>query len=145
MGDEMQSNHENLSRRDKVKIGSEKSFGFVFSAFFAIIGFFPLIEASDPNYWAFSASALFLACSIIMPNILRPFNVIWFRFGLLIHSVVNPVIISLMFFLIFTPFALVFRVMGRKFLERKIDHKIETYWISRSRADDAVSSMADQF
>ena len=59
-----------------------------------------------------AADVLLLALTV--PRVLNPFNVLWSRFGLLLHLVVSPVIMALMFFVVITPIALVMRLLGKR-------------------------------
>lgn len=52
------------------------------------------------------------------------------RFGLLLGTVVGPVVLGLIFFVIFTPIAFLMRLVGRDELRLKFKEK-NTHWIKR--------------
>ena len=97
--------HETSSFTDGVKSGSNRSFGIVFAVVFAIIGLFPLWYSENIKVWALFVAATFLVLAFILPKILAPLNRIWFLFGILLHKFINPLIMGLIFFLVFTPFS----------------------------------------
>ena len=137
--------HENVSHSDDVKVGSERSFGLVFTVVFALIGLWPLFNAGDVRLWAVIIAAVFLGISLIAPNFLRPLNIIWFKFGLVLHKIVNPVVMGLLFITTITPMALIFRLIGKDPLNRKFDPDAKSYWITRDPAGPAPDSMKNQF
>jgi hypothetical protein len=50
-----------------------------------------------------------------------------------------------MFYLIFTPAALLFRLLGRDFLRLKPEGEAGSYWIPRNPPGPAPESMRNQF
>jgi predicted membrane metal-binding protein len=140
----MSAAHERLER-DDVQMGSERSFGIVFAVVFAVIGLFPLIGSAQPRWWALAVAAAFLALALVYPALLRPLNRVWFRFGLLLHKITNPVVMGLMFFGTITPVALIMRIAGKDPLRLKLDRAATSYWIERDPPGPAPDSMDRQF
>jgi len=139
------SNHENLSRSRDVKGSSDRSFGFVFAVVFAIIGFWPFYATGKVHIWALVVAAVFVGVALVVPKLLAPLNKIWTKFGLLLHKIVNPVIMGLLFYVVITPFGIVPRVLGKKFLDTVPDPLVESYWIIRKPPGPAPECMKDQF
>lgn len=141
--------HENLRDREDVKVGSERSFGLVFSAVFAIVALWPLVFNADQEsglrIWAFVTSALFAVIALTIPRILAPLNKLWFKFGLLLHRVVNPVVMAILFFSTIVPIGLLMRVFGKIPLQLDFDKNADSYWLSRTPPGPAPKSMKRQF
>jgi predicted membrane metal-binding protein len=137
--------HEDFDRGNEVKAGSEKAFGLVFAVVFTVIGLWPVIDGSDVRVWALVAAGLFGLAALAMPKILSPLNRLWFRFGLLLHHIVNPVVMALLFFTTVTPMALIMRLLGKDPLRRKFDPEADSYWIPRQPAGPAPETMKNQF
>lgn len=137
--------HETRQRTEDVKLGSERAFGIVFAVVFAIIALWPLIGGNTPRIWALVIAAAFLAVSLIRPRVLRPLNLLWFRFGMLLHRIISPVILGLMFFVSVTPIALLMRVFGKDPLRLKFDPEAESYWITRDPPGPEPESLKNQF
>ena len=139
------STHESLTDRSEVKVGSKRSFGLVFAVVFLIVGLFPLLSDNPIRLWALGVAGLFLAFALCVPKALRPLNLVWFKFGLLLHKVMNPVIMGLMFFIVITPMAVTMRLFGAKLLGLTFDRKAKSYWIERDPPGPTPESMKNQF
>jgi len=143
--DERAGFHDNVAHSDEVKVGSERSFGLVFTAVFLLIGLWPVVHALPIRSWALIAAAVFFICALAMPRVLRPFNLIWFRFGMLLHKIVNPLVMGLLFFSTITPIGLIFRIIGKDSLHRTFEPDADTYWIRRDPPGPTPDSMKNQF
>ena len=137
--------HEDLARKTEVKVGSERSFGIVFAVVFLLVALLPLLKLQRPHYWPLAAAAAFLACALLAPHLLRPLNLVWFRFGLLLHRVVSPVILGLLFYLTVTPIALIYRLRGKDPLRLALDRQSSSYWIHREPPGPDPETMRRQF
>jgi len=126
----------------EVKMGSERGFGLVFAAVFAIVAFWPLVSGLPVRYWALAVAAVFMGTALAAPRILAPFNRLWFKLGLLLGAVVAPIMMSLLYFLAVTPTAIIMRALGKDPLRTKIDRSAESYWMDR---EEPVGSMKNQF
>jgi Saxitoxin biosynthesis operon protein SxtJ len=129
----------------EVKVGSERSFGFVFAFVFMIIGTVPLIRGGDLRLWSLLLAAVFLGLGLIAPGVLRPLNIVWFKFGMLLGRIIAPIVISLLFFIAVTPTALIMRIMRKDPLTLKFDPNAKSYWIARSKTQNPMGSMKNQF
>jgi hypothetical protein len=137
--------HEVFGRQDAPKAGSERGFGIVFAVVFAVIGLWPLLDGAPVRVWAMVAAAGFLAAGLLTPGLLKPLNRAWYLFGLLLHKIVNPLIMGLLFFLTVTPIALILRAMGKDPLHRTFDPDATSYWIEREPPGPAPETMRQQF
>ncbi len=141
--------HEKLTKSDDVRIGSERAFGLVFAAVFLIVAILPLITQADQGgairVWALAIAAVFAVVALAMPKFLKPFNLLWFRFGLLLHKIVSPLIMGLLFFVTIMPIGLLMRAFGKVPLGLDFDKNAESYWVHRSPPAPAPDSMKRQF
>ena len=137
--------HEDYGRGDEPKAGSERGFGIVFAVLFVIIGLWPLQDGSALRLWALAVAGFFLAAGLWAPAVLRPFNRLWFLFGIALNKVVNPLVMGLLFFLTITPIALIMRLAGKDPLNRRFDGQAKSYWIERRPAGPAPDTMRNQF
>ena len=126
---------------DKVKIGSNKSFGIVFFIFFLIVGTYPIFFQGELRRWSLIVSIIFLLLGIINSRFLTPLNLLWFKFGMLLGRIVAPIVMGLVFFLVVTPTGLIMRILNKNLLRLK-KKNIKTYWIERS---SIKSDMKNQF
>tara|TARA_B100000780_G_scaffold234683_1_gene175112 strand:- start:40 stop:432 length:393 start_codon:yes stop_codon:yes gene_type:complete len=122
-------------------ISSNKSFGIVFFVVFLIVALYPLLENESVRLWSIILSAIFLILGILDSKFLTPLNKIWFKFGILLGSIVSPIVMGVVFFAIVTPTSIIMKVLGKNLLNLKKDDK-KTYWIARSKIK---SMMKNQF
>lgn len=124
--------------------GSNRSFGLVFAAVFALIGLFPLLRLDGPHWWSLGLAAVFLLLALALPNVLGPLNTVWMAFGRLLHRIVSPLVMGAVFFLAVTPVALIMRARKRDLLSLKRRPDLDSYWIVRDTPDDPAQ-MKKQF
>ena len=83
---------------DDIKIGSNRSFGIVFSIVFLLIAIYPLINNEELRIWSLVIAIIFLALGLINSKVLTPLNKLWFKFGLLLGRIISPIVMGLIFF-----------------------------------------------
>lgn len=83
-----------------------------------------------------TAAGLLAVLAFSAPGALRPVYLLLTALGLPIGFVMSYVILAVVYFGLFTPLALVFRLVGRDALCRKIDPNAATYWTPRRPAKD---------
>ena len=72
---------------------------------------------------------------LVWPRVMKPIFVGWMRLTHPIGWVVSRLVLGLIFYGLFTPFAWVFRLMGRDALRLKPQPQASTYWLVKPRAD----------
>mgnify|MGYP000657300270 CR=1 FL=1 len=127
--------------KNKIQIGSNKSFGIVFFVVFLITGLFPLINDQEIKVWSLLASLIFLILGLINSKILTPLNKIWFKFGILLGKIVSPIVMGLIFFLVVTPIAIFMKILKKDLLNLRYNND-KSYWIEKS---GPKSKMKNQF
>ncbi len=137
--------HDEYTSRDAVRIGSERSFAIVFAAVFAIIGGWPLLDGASPRWWALAAGVAFLGLGFLAPKALRPLNRVWFRFGRLLHRIVSPLVLGILFFSTLTPTAWAMRALGKDPLRLARKGPGESYWVPRDGEGQGPGSFKNQF
>ena len=131
-----------ISRHVSTEQSSEKSFGVVFSIVFLIVALYPLINSESLRIWALVVSIIFFLLAFLAPKILVLPNKLWFKFGLLIGSIVAPIVITLVYFVTVVPTGLIMRLLGKDLLKQKLDKNAKSYWIERK---EPMGSMKNQF
>ena len=126
---------------DKIKIGSNRSFGIVFFIVFLIIAIYPLLNDGNIKKWSIIISFIFLILGLINSRVLTPLNKIWFKFGLLLGKIVSPFIMGVIFFLVVTPIGLFMRLLNKDLINLKYNNS-KSYCIKKS---GPKSQMKNQF
>ncbi len=129
----------------EVTMGSDRSFGLVFAVVFLVVALLPLWGGGDIRVWALIVAAAFLVLSYTVPKVLRPLNRVWFLFGLLLHKIVSPIVMGILFFITVTPIGLIMRALGKDPLNQAFDRGADTYWIAVDREKAAQTSMRNQY
>ena len=134
--------HESYSEGE-IKPPSERSTGFLFAALAVIVA---VLKRESPTVvvLALSMATLLTAISLMAPPLLKPLNILWFRFGLLLHRVVNPIVMFAVFAVVFVPAGVIMR-LWRDPLRSKRTTEAATYWIARRDSGDTEGSMTNQF
>tara|TARA_B100001741_G_C16468137_1_gene558580 strand:+ start:343 stop:729 length:387 start_codon:yes stop_codon:yes gene_type:complete len=126
---------------NKNKLPSNRNFGVVFFVVFLIIALWPLINGKAILYWPLFISIIFFILGILNAKILTPLNKIWFKFGILLGNIISPIVLSIIFYLIITPTAIILKIFRKDVLNLKIKNS-ESYWIKK---ETKKSSMKNQF
>jgi len=82
----------------------------------------------------FMCGTIFFAVSVLNWPALKPGYIGWMKVAHLIGTVVTTLVLSLVFIVLFAPMGILFRIMGKDHLDRKIDFKARTYWRKRPKA-----------
>ena len=97
------------------------------------------------RWWSLLVGAAFLLSGLLYPRILGPLNRLWLKLGLVLHAIVSPVVMGLLFYSTVTPIGILFRWLGKDPLRLRIDPSIDTYWIERHPPGPAPHTMPRQF
>jgi hypothetical protein len=133
-------------RKDNItNRSSNRSFGLVMSAFFLLVGLAPLISGREFRLWALLLAGAFAVLALFFAKVLKPLNTLWFKLGLLLHKIVSPLVLGIMFYVILTPIALILRIFSVDLLKLKLDSELATYWNERTPPGPAPDSMDNPF
>ena len=144
-GDKYFGSHEFQRRQEIVKASSDRNFGLLFAAFFALLAALGLWHGTTrwPIWLALAVVVLLVA--LAAPRLLAPFNRLWMKFGLLLHAIVSPVVLALMFYGCITPIGFLMRLTGKDPLRLKFEREAESYWIVRTPPGPQPQSLKDQY
>ena len=121
---------------------SNRSFGLLFFVVFLIIGLWPIKNGENLNIYFLTASVIFLLLGLINSKLLSPLNKSWIKLGEILGTIIAPIVMVLVYFVILTPVSLIVRIFGKDLLGLKFLKDKETYWIKRKKN---LGSMKKQF
>ena len=137
----MSKNFHEQFDRPEIPLPSDRSTGLVFASVFAIVAF--LWRSSDiVLYVALAFTLSFTAVSLVRPIIIRPLNIVWMKFALLLNKIVNPVVMMVLFAVVITPAGLLMQLRADPLRKRR-QANTPSYWIDRDSKQ--TSSMINQF
>ena len=131
-----------MTSNSKIKMSSNRSFGLVFFVVFLIVALWPLKSGEDLRLWSLVISVIFFILGVLNSRLLTPLNKLWFKFGILLGSIVSPLIMGLVYFFVVTPMGVLMRLLGKDLLKMNKIKNASTYWIKR---DKEQSRMKKQF
>lgn len=121
-----------------IELPSNRKFGFFFTAVFAIAGaYFLWKDNLTVASVLFAIMAAFFVITLIKDDLLLPLNKLWMGLGLLLGMIISPIVLGIIFFLLFTPIAVVTKLFGRDELRLKVKSQ-PSYW--KLRATDATDA-----
>jgi hypothetical protein len=141
-----QATHEaQRSAHEDVKMGSERGFGLVFAVVFAIVGLWPLKAGLEPRAWALGVAAACLSAGLLLPALLRPLNILWFRFGMLLGRIMTPIVMAVLFYGVVLPIGFIMGLRGHDPLRLRMDRSATSYWIDRTPPGPEPESLRNQY
>ncbi|WP_338243741.1 SxtJ family membrane protein [Aurantiacibacter hainanensis] len=140
--------HDTFEDHQEVQGPSDRAFGLTVGGILLAIMLVRLLafEAGTTSTLVLGVpGALLVLLGIVWPSSLHLLNVAWAKLGLLLASIVNPLIMGLIYLFLFVPIGLGMKLFGRDALRMKRPAANESYWISRTPSDPDARSMENQF
>lgn len=117
----------------------------IWAGIFAVFLLAGVLRGDTVRIWALCGFALSIAFMAI-PRVILPFYRVWLKFGEIMGFVISRIILALIFFGIFTPLGIIFRVFKRDILGLKLafGNKDKSQSLFKIR-EIAPTSMKNQF
>ena len=113
-------------------IKSEKSdlrkFGITIGVILLIIAGFLFWKEKESFQILLTFGVTLCILGIAIPFILKPIYWVWMIFATILGWIMTRVILSLLFYIIFTPIGLILRLFGKQFVELRWDKSNDSYW-----------------
>ena len=128
----------------EIELPSNKKFGYFFTLIFLIItGYFFLNKSLNLAYVFAAISITLFFITLVKADLLLYPNKLWIQFGLLLGMIISPIVLGVLFFVLFTPTAIIMKLFGRDELRIKFK-KCTSYWIVRENQINS-DSFSNQF
>ena len=118
--------HIKETKKDLRKFGI--TVGSVLAAIAVLLFYF---EKPSAIYFAVIGGLLILF-GALFPNILKLLNRIWMSLAIILGFIMSRLILTVLFYLVLTPIALLAKLVGKKFMILKYDKSAKTYWEKRT-------------
>ena len=132
---------------NKVPLPTNKRFGLFLTLVLSVVSAYYYLMYPDKLelVLALSLGALVTALiSLLKPEFFLPLNKGWFFLGQLLGSIVSPIILGIIFFMIITPTGVIGRILGRDELRLKRKN-VASYWIDRKSTERTSESFNNQY
>ena len=123
-----------------------KQFSFIMAGMFSFVGTIFLYKTWYAATGILAILILFFACmGLVFPMGLQPVYEKWMRFTEVIGDFNAKVILSVTYFLVFTPIRIVSSVFREDPLRRKFEPEKDSYWLHCERCDSDPKRYEKQF
>ncbi len=106
----------------------QRKFGIVMAAAFCVLAGVRWLITGRLALWLFYVAIPFFILGLVAPRVLRPVLSIWMKFALALNWVMTRVLLTIAFFFVLLPTALILRVLGKDPLNRSWKPGAATYW-----------------
>lgn len=137
--------HENLVRSEEIAGPSNRRFGLTIGAACGIIGGIRALLGHSHSGWWLGAGLVAALFAIFWPAALSPFNRLWLKLGLVLHKIVNPVVMTVLFVSTTVPVGVLMRLCGKDTLRLRPRPDAASYWIEREPSGPVPETMKKQF
>ncbi|MDP2850891.1 MAG: SxtJ family membrane protein [Sulfuricurvum sp.] len=124
------------------EINELKKFSLLLALISFAAGSYFFISASQKYPLFFIVSISFLIIAYTRPALISLLYSSWMKIGHFMGAISSKIILSILFYVIFTPIAIVLRLRGKDLLNKKLNTTETSYWINRK---DQPNSMKNQF
>ena len=98
-------------------------------------GLLPWLFGLPFPVWPWFVGGGLVLWALLAPTTLRPAYRLWMQLGLLLNRITTPLIMGIVFFLLFVPIGLLMRLMKRDPMARQLDaEKITTFRVISRKA-----------
>ncbi len=140
--------HETFADHQEIEGPSNRSFGLTVGGILiaiALVRWFFFEAGPVSTALLVTPGSLLVLMAIARATVLGPLNSAWSKLGLLLAKIVNPVIMAIIYFLLFVPIGLGMKLFGRDALHMKRPVGANSFWIDRSSDVPAAETMKNQF
>jgi hypothetical protein len=127
--------------------GALRNFGLVVGGVFLGIVAFVFWRRGFETTTVLNAVALgagvLVSLALVAPRVLKPAHRVWMLLALILGFVMTRVILTVMYYLVFTPIGLVLRALGRDPMARSLGG--DSYWIERTVVDDSPARLTKYY
>lgn len=118
-----------LPEKGKQHLGELRRFGFSFALAMNILGAIMFYRGRGHFIWFTGLGCFNVISAVIFPQLLAPLKRILDNVILLIGRMTNILTSLVVFYLIFTPVSILFKILRKDLLNQKIDKSAHSYWI----------------
>ncbi|WP_083604181.1 SxtJ family membrane protein [Pajaroellobacter abortibovis] len=126
------------------QLPSDRKFGLTFGSILLAIALLPLWHSEPILRWALFLGVPLLILGVLSPHLLHPLNQKWMQLALLLHTIISPLLLGLLFYGVFTPIGLFLRWRGKNILCLQLEPEQKSYWIFR-KSTISSQSFRNQF
>lgn len=108
-----------------------RNFGISVGIVLLLIGAFLFWKERPSAPWFLGIGGGLAFLGLVVPMVLKPLQRPWMMFAIILGYIMSRVILSILFFVIFTLIGRIARLFGAKLLDISFDRSAKTHWNSR--------------
>ena len=117
----------------KADVKELRKFSIILFFAFGILGLLIFWRRGDSGLVLCGVGLALLLCGLTSPKLLAYPYKGWMRLSLILGFLMSHLILSLMYYLVFTPIGVVMRLFGKDFPHKQFDKNATTYWIKKEQ------------
>lgn len=106
-----------------------RQFGFIIAGgltlIFGIVS--PLLRQHSAPNWLWIVNSIIISIALMRPKILDKPEKLWLRIGLVLGAINSRIILTIVFYGLFTPMGIAMRIKGHDPLGRKMNSSLKSY------------------
>lgn len=110
-----------------------RKFGFTVGTVLLLVGIVLYLIGKSSSVVFGGIGVLLILFGLILPNILKPLNKIWMTLAVILGWFMSRVILFILYYVIITPIGIFLKLIGKDFLQLKIDKSSKSYWETREK------------
>jgi len=122
-----------------------RNFGITFGVVLGMLAGALWWEGKDTYTIFIVLSMVFFFLGFILPNLLKPLQKVWMILAVVLGWFMTRLILSVLFYLVFTFIGVGSRLFGKKFLGLNIDKSKKSYWVYREPTEFTREKYEKQF
>ena len=122
-----------------------RRFGYLVGGIALGIGIFLFYFGRGSGFWWALFGAALVVLGFASPRALRPVHTAWMAFGIVMGFFVTNVVLTIFFYLLFTPLAFLLRLSGKRFLDLELRGTAKSYWRRRDPGRAPRENIEKQF
>jgi hypothetical protein len=122
-----------------------RNFGLTIGAVLMLLGALLWWKGRDTYAVVAIAAVVFILFGLVLPSILKPLQKAWMTVAVIIGWFMTRVILSVLFYVIFTSIGLISKLFGKKFLDYSFKNGKESYWVKKDSGPLEKSRYEKQF
>ncbi|MEA3468028.1 MAG: SxtJ family membrane protein [Thermodesulfobacteriota bacterium] len=142
-----------LKKNTTITAGELKKFGITISIALAVIAWILLLKGHSSGFFFSFSALLLLLVSLIQATLLRRIYPWWMKLAEIMGFVMTRLILTVLFYTVFTPMGLVARLIGKDFLSIKMpdqsngygNNSPDSYWVQKEVTKLDSSRMEKQY
>ena len=124
---------------------SDIKFGFFVTICLFSIGSYFLFNQNVTITVVFYFFSFFvLILSILSSRLIKMLKVFWFNLGYILHRIVNPIILIILFFGVITPYGLILKIFRQNDYQKNTNNK-NSFWSKRDKVKNSNFDFFKQF